>query len=109
MLHYNGPAKVVFEAGWGLPWDTTAGKTPVLHQIEGMRRAAGGPALRAAVDAFDANVTFTDRWLRRARDVGPLRFICDVPLTNQSVGTALRGGRGLVRSVGRLVRSVAGG
>ena len=34
-MHYNGPAKVVFEAAWGLEqqWDPHSGKTPVLLHL----------------------------------------------------------------------------
>ena len=38
ILHFNGPAKVIFEREWTLPWDATSGKTPVLLLIEGLRR-----------------------------------------------------------------------
>ena len=79
MLHFNGPAKVVFEDKWQLPWDRDAGKTPVLHLVEGMRRPLGASHRRAAIAAFESNVTFLDTKLRRAPAFGPLRFTCDVP------------------------------
>ena len=79
VLHFNGPAKVIFEPHWGLPWDATAGKTPVLHLVEGLRKAMPPAARRAATAAFERNVTFLDPWLRRAPGIGPLRFTCDVP------------------------------
>ena len=98
---------MTFEKEWGLPWDATAGKTPVLHLIEGLRRtaavglelssaacvrsstrvclpacaagAASAEARNAALRAFERNVTFLDTWLRRQPGIGPLRFTCDVP------------------------------
>lgn len=79
ILHFNGPAKVVFETQWGMPWDATAGKTPVLHVIEGMRRAASSHAKHAALVGFETNVTFLDTWLRKQPGIGPLRFTCAVP------------------------------
>ena len=79
VIHFNGPAKVVFESEWQLPWDASAGKTPVLHLVEGLRRAASPAAHRAALSAFETNVTLLDTWLRRAPGIGPLRFTCDVP------------------------------
>lgn len=80
ILHFNGPAKVVFETRWGLPWDSTAGKTPVLLLIEGMRKTRSSTQRRAATAAFEHNVTFLDPWLRKAPTIGPLRYSCDVPI-----------------------------
>ena len=81
VLHFNGPAKVVFEKAWGLEaqWDATAGKTPVLHLLEGLRRAHDAPSRSAALAAFETNVTFLDTWLQRAPGIGPLGFTCEVP------------------------------
>ena len=79
VVHFNGPAKVVFEAQWELPWDATAGKTPVLQLVEGLRRSRSRAERRAAAMAFETNVTFIDPWLRRAPGIGPLRFGCEVP------------------------------
>ena len=91
VLHYNGPSKVVFEREWQLSresaarttghpsWDPLSGKTPVLYHLEGLRRARTPAALTAAANAFEANVTLIDPWLRRASSIGPLRYSCDVP------------------------------
>ena len=80
-MHYNGPAKVVFEAAWGLEqqWDPHSGKTPVLLHLEGLRNGMPPEVRAAAVAAFERNVTFIDPWLQRAPSIGPLRFSCDVP------------------------------
>ena len=79
VVHFNGPAKVINEPEWGLPWDAKDGKTPVLHLVEGLRRARSLEARRAAASAFETNVTFVDTWLRKTPGIGPLRFTCDVP------------------------------
>ena len=80
ILHFNGPAKVIFEREWGLPqWDAAAGKTPVLHLVEGLRKGMSAHQRRAATAAFDRNVTFLDPWLQRTDGQGPLRYSCDVP------------------------------
>ena len=79
VMHFNGPAKVIFEREWGLPWDATAGKTPVLHLVEGLRKKFRAPSRRAAISAFEANTTFLDTWLRRVPGMGPLRYSCDIP------------------------------
>ena len=81
VLHFNGPGKVVFEKEWGLPWDATAGKTPVLYVVEGLRAARRRDERRAAAASFERNVTFLDPWLRKQPGIGPLRFTCEVPLT----------------------------
>lgn len=79
VLHFNGPAKVIFEKEWGLPWDATAGKTPVRHLVEGIRNGMRQAKRREATERFERNVTFLDPWLRRVEGQGPLRFSCDVP------------------------------
>ena len=81
VLHYNGPAKVVFEREWQLNgvWDAQSGKTPVLLHVEGLRAGQPAAARAAATAAFESNVTFIDPWLHRAPSIGPLRFTCDVP------------------------------
>ena len=79
VLHFNGPAKVIFEREWTLPWDATAGKTPVLHLIEGLRKGRSPAERRDAMRAFDRNATFLDPWLRRVPGQGPLRYSCDIP------------------------------
>lgn len=80
ILHFNGPAKVIFEKEWTIPqWDATAGKTPVLHLLEGLRKGKSKHERRAAIAAFDRNVTFLDPWLQHTEGQGPLRYSCDVP------------------------------
>ena len=84
VLHYNGPAKVVFEAAWRLdsarhhPWDPQSGKTPVLLHVEGLRRAHSAESRARAAAAFERDVTLVDPWLQRAEGVGPLRYTCAV-------------------------------
>ena len=79
ILHFNGPAKVIFEREWTLPWDATSGKTPVLLLIEGLRRGKSQRERREATARFEKNVTFLNPWLRRVDGQGPLRYSCDVP------------------------------
>jgi hypothetical protein len=79
VVHFNGPAKVIFEPEWRLSWDATAGKTPVLSLVEGMRTARSEAQRRAATAAFEHNVTFLSPWLAKVEGMGPLRFSCEVP------------------------------
>lgn len=80
VLHFNGPAKVIFEREWQLSqWDPTDGQTPVLHLIQSIRAAKSVPERRAIARAYERNVTFLDPWLRRTEGQGPLRFSCDIP------------------------------
>ena len=80
VLHYNGPAKVVFESSWGLShlWNPKSGKTPVLLHIEGLRAPHAAAARAEAMAAFEHNVTLVDPLLRKARGSGPLRYSCAV-------------------------------
>lgn len=82
VLHYNGPAKVIFEREWGLSahWDAQSGKTPVRLHVEGLRSGRAPAERAAAIEAFEQNVTFIDPWLQRASSIGPLRYSCEVPV-----------------------------
>ena len=77
VVHFNGPAKVVFEREWRVPWDATAGRTPVAWLTDTVRSTFGAAAREAAARAFESNVTFLDPLFRRVTDVGPLHFSCE--------------------------------
>ena len=87
VVHFNGPAKVIFEGSgggpsarpWRLPWDAEAGRTPVAHMVAGIRGSFDAHTREAAVAAFERNVTFLDTHLQRAEPPGPLRSMCEVP------------------------------
>ena len=76
VIHFNGPAKVSFEAEWRLPWDATAGLTPVRHLTNALGKALGAAQRAAARDAFRDSVTFLSPTLTRL-DMGQLNLTCD--------------------------------
>ena len=76
VVHFNGPAKVSFEAEWRLPWDATAGLTPVRQLTNALAKTLGAAERAAARDAFRDSVTFLSPTLERL-DMGPLNLTCD--------------------------------
>ena len=75
-VHFNGPAKVVFEPGWQLPWNSGGGRTPVACLLGAACASFGAAAQLAAEDSFQERVTILDATFRRL-DAGPLNFTCD--------------------------------
>ena len=75
-MHFNGPAKVSFEAAWGLPWDPAAGTPPARHLRNGICRAHSPSERSAAQRAFVTDVTSLDPGFERV-EMGPLTFMCD--------------------------------
>ena len=76
VVHFNGPAKVSFEPEWKLPWDATAGLTPVRHLTNALCGALSASERAAARDAFRERVTFLSPTLARL-DMGPFNGTCD--------------------------------
>ena len=77
VVHFNGPAKVSFEAEWRLPWDATAGLTPVRQLTNALGETLGAAQRAAARDAFRGSVTFLSPTLERLDMGGPLNLTCD--------------------------------
>ena len=69
-------AKVSFEPEWKLPWDATAGLTPVRHLTNALCGALSASERAAARDAFRERVTFLSPTLARL-DMGPFNGTCD--------------------------------
>uniref|UniRef100_A0A6V2QM61 Uncharacterized protein n=3 Tax=Emiliania huxleyi TaxID=2903 RepID=A0A6V2QM61_EMIHU len=75
-VHFNGPAKVVHDAGWRLPqW---GGKPDMPRQLRDALCASLPAAERAAADArFASHVTFLDPTFRRVSGgIGHLNSTC---------------------------------
>ena len=77
VVHFNGPAKVIFERDWGLPWDATSGRTPVSSLLMTQRAAFTKAAREAAINNFQTDVTFIDPMFRKVTESVPFRFQCE--------------------------------
>ena len=75
-VHFNGPAKVVFEPGWQLPWNSGGGRTPVACLLSAACASFDAAAQAAAERSFEERVTILDATFQRL-DAGPLNFTCD--------------------------------
>lgn len=76
VVHFNGPAKVFFENEWRLPWDATAGRTPVHALLETQAAAFTEIERNAAMQRFESDVIFFDHLFRRVPNA-PFRFQCE--------------------------------
>mmetsp|Transcript_23898 Transcript_23898/g.59380 ORF Transcript_23898/g.59380 Transcript_23898/m.59380 type:complete len:792 (+) Transcript_23898:26-2401(+) len=77
VVHFNGPAKVVFESEWRLPWDAQAGHTPVHELLQTQAAAFSAAEREAAINRFETDVTFLDPLFRLVPDTAPFRFQCE--------------------------------
>lgn len=80
VVHLCGGAKVQFEAEWGFPWDTTAGRTPGSFLLETVRRRFTEGEWRAAVGRFGSDVAFLHPSLHRVDSGSTFSEMCGAAL-----------------------------
>ena len=85
-VNFNGPAKVVFEREWQLPWDTRGGRTPVACLLSAACGSFDQTAQAKAERAFGEQVTVLDATFKRL-DAGPLNLTCEPCSAFQGCGT----------------------
>ena len=76
VVHFNGPAKVTFEGEWRVPWDATAGLTPVRHLTNALCGTLSRSRRAEARSSFEDRVTFLSPTLARLH-MGPFNLTCD--------------------------------
>ena len=75
-VHFNGPAKVIFEPTWQLPWNAQGGRTPVASLLSAACDSFDAGAQAAAELSFAERVTVLDATFQRL-DAGALNFTCE--------------------------------
>ena len=75
VVHFNGPAKVIYEREWRLPWDETGGLTPIRHLRNSICRSFSAKQRADAEASFARHAVFLDPLFRKV-DVPRLSFMC---------------------------------